>query len=242
MRINLENLDMRIPSWIQPTLLALVLVCSASHAALVTLNGDNVTFEYDDATLFGAAFVVGDSIFFTPTDFKNESLDGITAPLVTDMLNIRITAMPGKTIAMDSITTQEFGDYILDDGPGNAGGASVSASLRTQVLSLTNFGAPSIELVQTGLITAPQDGSTNNWSLTNVNDWAWDDETDLIFQIQNNLIADTNNLGERAFIQKKAVPIGIVVEVIPAVPVPAAAWLFGSALLGLIMVRRPHNT
>ncbi len=62
-----------------------------------------------------------------------------------------------------------------------------------------------------------------------------ENETSILFQIQNNLTANTTASGETAFIQKKNVPIQISVATIP---VPAAVWLFGSALVGLALFKR----
>ena len=59
----------------------------------------------------------------------------------------------------------------------------------------------------------------------------------LILQIQNNLAATTGANGEQAWIQKKQGGIGISV-----VPVPAAVWLFGSALGALGWLRRRSVT
>ena len=82
----------------------------------------------------------------------------------------------------------------------------------------------------------PETGGDDNSSrLANSNDWAWENETSILFQIQNNLTANTTASGETAFIQKKSVPIQISVATIP---VPAAIWLFGSALVGLAILKR----
>ncbi len=45
----------------------LILASSTANAALVTINGTNVSFTYDDATLYGTANVVGNAIFFGST-------------------------------------------------------------------------------------------------------------------------------------------------------------------------------
>ena len=210
-----------------------------ASSAIITQSGTDVSFVYDDSTLFGTGTVIGNSILFVPTDFFLESIDGISVSALVEVLNIDIISQTSG-YGFDRVEIREFGDYILDDGVnGNdpsVGGASVSASLRTQVWSLNPqwIGQTSIETVQTGVITAPQDGTTVDWSLTNVNEWMWGTDDAVKVQLQNTLIADTDAEDERAFIQKKAVPI--IIEVVQ-VPVPAAAWLFASGLAALGVFR-----
>ena len=215
------------------------LISASSLAAAVQLEGDDLIFEFDDSSLFGTANVIGNNLFFLPTDFESEST-GIASPnLVTETLNIRISVKEGSDYIIDSVGIAESGDYIL-----SGEGAEVSASLRSQVTSLTQtdpgglFGSgplTNVELVQTGPITAPNDSSTNNWDLLNINDFVWGEETDINLQLQNNLIADTDNADELAFIQKKSGAIGVFVN---PIPLPAAFWFFASALGGLIAFSR----
>ena len=216
------------------SVVALGVASMSGYAAIVTQNGADVSFTYDDSTLFGAGTVVGNAIFFSPTNFSNESEDGATAGNVTDTLNITVNTLSGSGYVLDFIQTVESGDYILDGTT-----ATVAASLRTQVTSNTQtdglFPLTNIVLEQTGTINSPQDGSTNLWNLSNLNDWSWDNETSVNYQIQNNLLADTDQVGDYAFIQKKNQAVGIQVQVIP---VPAAAWLFGSALMATGLIRR----
>lgn len=201
------------------------------NAATVTKVGTDVNFTYDDATLYGAGWVVGNKLFFLPTDFENESTNGSNPGVVTDTLNIVISQNTNTSFFIDSLEVSESGDYLL-----NGVGSSVAASLYTSVTSLTMATSATDTVVdQTGTISSPQDGSTNLWNLTNSHDWAWENETSILFQIQNNLTANTAASGETAFIQKKNVPIQISVATIP---VPAAIWLFGSALVGLTIFKR----
>jgi len=210
---------------------AFLFIASPINAATVTKIGTDVNFTYDDATLYGAGWVVGNKLFFLPTDFENESTDGSNPGVVTDTLNILVSQNTNTSFFIDSIEVAESGDYLL-----NGAGSSVAASLFTSVTSLTIGASPTnTVLEQTGTINSPQDGSTNLWNLTNTNDWAWENETSILFQIQNNLTANTTASGETAFIQKKNVPIQISVATIP---VPAAVWLFGSALVGLALFKR----
>ena len=212
------------------------LAASQATAATVTVFGTDVSFTYDDTTLFGTANVVGNSIFFLPTSFKAESLNGAGAVTASDTLNITVKALtPG--FAIESFALQETGDYLL-----SGTGASVSASGRLQVTSVTTLNGvlpfTDAQIFNVGGLTTQ--GTTTNWGgstgvdLTTISGWGSD--TDVIAQIQNNLSATTLNNGETAWIQKKSGAIGLVVN---PVPVPAALWLFGSGLLALLgWVRR----
>jgi len=208
-----------------------------ANAAPVTLFGDDVSFSFDDASLYGEAIVVGNSIFFQPTDFGAESLNGQGAVSVTDTLNITVeVTTSGYT--MTEFTMAEFGDYEL-----SAGATSVTASGRLQLTSQTetcppiNFPCFDSEAFNvSGLDTV---GAATDWSggtTIDLGDTAgWGSDTLVTAQMQNNLSATTLANGERAFIQKKAGGIGLEVSV---VPVPAAVWLFGSALGMLGWMRR----
>jgi len=47
--------------------------------------------------------------------------------------------------------------------------------------------------------------------------------------LQNTLTAEADEAGENAWIQKKA-----TITITALVPIPAAVWLFGSGLIGLV--------
>jgi len=217
---------------------ALLLGISASgQATTVTLFGTDVSFTFDDATLFGPGIVVGNSLVFQPTNFKAESLNGAGAVTASETLIIDVMATtPGYDIT--SLAMQEQGDYKRKGVE-----ASVAASGRLGVTSTT---------VNCGVILPCNDasifnvaglgdtgGATVAWSGgTSVNladTTGWGSDTSLQISFQNNLSATTLNNGEEAFIQKKLGGVGLIVN---PVPVPAALWLFGSGLLALAGVSR----
>ena len=225
---------------------ALVIGASAvmpARAAVVTLNGTDVSFTFDDATLFGPGTVVGNSLFFTPTNFRAESADGAGADTASETLIITVEATTANYV-IDMLAMVEQGDYILDQNGGTD--AQVTASGYLGVTSNTTtcgifacsdssiFNVPG--LTDTG-------GATQGWSDgTSVDLGAvagWGSDTKLTVSFQNNLGATTLNLGEYAMIQKKSGAIGLVVN---PIPVPAAVWLFGSGVLGLVAVARRRKS
>jgi hypothetical protein len=223
--------------------LAMLASCTAlsAQAAVVSIDGDDVTFTYDDSTLFGAANVIGNAIFFTPTTCIAQSANTDGAVQSTATLNIDVQVKEGSSYLIDGFQLGELGDFLLT---GSGGSTSVQAVARLQVTSLTATCGPiwspvciAADIADTGVITSPQ-GVATDWNLVaDVNYGSlWGPDTHVQAQIQNTLTATSTVLGDSAFIQKKFNGVGLVV--VEAVPVPAAAWLFGSALLGLIYGKR----
>jgi hypothetical protein len=139
-------------------------------------------------------------------------------------------------------TLAEFGDYRLDGA-----NASVDASAWFLVESATTncglFACSDSDIFSAGTL-ADTAGVLTDWNLGGTLDLAntvgWGSDTKVILQLQNNLLAETASAGEVAFIQKKKGGIGITVN---PVPVPAAVWLFGSGLIGLVgLARRKTRT
>lgn len=198
-------------------------------AAMVTVDGDNVRFTYDNSTLYGTGFVVGDSIFFSPTEFRAESADGAGVAMASTTLNIGIESRRPEFL-MTEVALVEQGDYFI-----SGGSASVTADGRLQVNSLTTtcgliacFDSDTFNVSGLGTVGALTDWTADT-AVTFADTGGWGSDTSINAQIQNNLSATTLNLGEQASIQKKAQAIGLTV-----VPVPAAVWLFASGL-GLLL-------
>jgi len=217
------------------TLAALVLsaIGFQANAAVVTECGTNVCFTYDNSTLYGAGTVVGNNIFFQNIDnFEASSTDGTGSEIVTDTVDITIEAFT-PNYDMTQFLLVEQGDYLI-----NGDGASVTAGARMDITSLDNtcpvgifdFICTDHDTVDAGALTAQ--GVTTDWDLIAQVDLAdttgWGSDTRVVMKLQNTLTASTTETGETAFIQKKLGGVGIQV-----VPVPAAVWLFGSALVGL---------
>jgi len=220
---------------------------ATANATTITQFGTNVSFTYDDSTLFGTGVVVGNSISFKPTDFIASSLDGAAVTpasvggtaFLTETLNITVDSMGG--FLMEEFFLSEDGDYKLKSVAPEPD-ASVTAEAFFTVESTTKncpiFACDETKIFTAGAL-ADTGGALALWALggsIDLDDTAgWGSDTGVIITLQNNLTAVTNDNGEIAFIQKKDGDIGIVVN---PVPVPAAVWLFGSGLLGLVGVAR----
>lgn len=210
----------------------LILASSTASAAIVTVSGTDLSFTYDNSTLFGEGNVVGNNIFFLPTNFRAESTNTTGSVLVSDTLNITVELIdPTSGFSMDMFALSEKGDYqVIGSGGSVSAGGSFSVTSNTNAMNqLNTFNA-------TGLSTI---GTVTDWSASTSIDLSsiagWGSDTSVIIQLQNDLTAVSTVQGESAFIQKKFGLIGIAVN---PIPVPAAVWLFGSGLISLIGIAR----
>lgn len=222
-------------------------VCNAfAGVGETALEGTTVCFVYDPTNvdpLFGTLSASGDNIFATPINFKAESVGGGTS-IVSATGSIQVIAKEGYVL--DGINVGEVGDYKL-----NGADSSVDVDAYLRVFDF-NDPVPGFGTEETTnlTITGPLniiDNNLHNWSATGGFDLTtalWDDRDHVGLTLQNTLSATSGeNLGDLAFIQKKAIgsKINVSVDTSPVVPVPAAAWLFTSGLFGLIGVARKRK-
>ncbi len=210
------------------------------NAATVTLIGNDISFTFDDATLFGTGVVTGNSLFFQPTNFSAESLNGAGVVATSETLKIIVKSIKDD-YRITSLAMVEQGDYIT-----NGLGASVTAAGNLGVVSNTKncglFPCRDNNIFNVGGL-GDTGGALVDWTggtrvdLADTAGWGFDYSLGVSFQ--NDLSATTLNDGEQAFIQKKFAAIGIVVN---PVPVPAAVWLFGSGLVGLMVTARHRRS
>jgi len=206
-----------------------------ANAAIVTINGDDVSFTYDNATLYGTANVIGNTIFFFPTAFRAESTNGSPSiDSISETLSIEVNAIT-EGFSLSTLMISEDGDYRVDGA-----GSSVTANGLFRATSLTTLCSGFSPCQDEAFLNAGallQTGTSNDpWSMggtINMNNTpGWGSDTSLNLTIENNLSATTLASGEIAWIEKK------FSVTIPGVPVPAAVWLFGSGLLGLVGIAR----
>jgi hypothetical protein len=195
------------------------------------MNGDNVSYTFDDALmgLFGPASLSGDTLYFTPVDFSAKSVNGEGYALTNETMNIQVTSLSGQ--AFSGIDLIERGDYLL-----LGGGSSVDVTGQVRVFDVAN---PMTDL--TGSITPDgpmnQTGTpTHDWTATaSVDLSSWTDAQTLNVTVDNLLLASTNANASVAFIEKKFV--GLTVTPIPEAQT-SAMMLAGLGLVGWQIRRR----
>lgn len=224
------------------------LLSVGAQAAQVTLVGDTINYVYDDSqvamALFGSPTIVGDVVVFTPSSFSALSENGAgTVTTTATFIFDRVYHKDG--LALQSLQVSESGDYFINgdgavsvdlflQGTTNPGGGALGSGNSITSWSsdvdtggaLTTWGSVNGSLDITTFTSPPFFGGSPSG-----------DQTDIKVSIQNTLRAETLGDGTSdAFIQKK-----LNFSAVAAVPVPAAVWLFGSALLGLLAVGRRRN-
>ncbi len=213
-------------------------------AGETALEGATVCFVYNPDNidpLYGVPSVLGDTIFVTPTDFLATSNNQDGSVTTTGTGTIQIIAKAGYVL--DGINFGEVGDYRMSSG---ASSVDVDPYLRVfEWGALPGSGVEdTLNVPVTGDLTI-KDDNLNDWSAAGGFDLttaSWDNINRVGLTLQNTLNAVSLVDGESALIQKKAIGSSVDVSTSAVVPVPAAVWLFGSGLLGLVGVaRRRHR-
>lgn len=213
----------------------------SAPAQSATLCGVTVCYEYDPGqsavALFGLPTILplSDTLQFNPASFIADAPAPQTTSATFQFSKIyQIGYANGGGAEIASIQVKEFGDYQII----NAG--TVNANLQLTVVDqINNPGGPANfpELIMDQFnwnTSTPTGFAFSNWQLIGtVNPAAtFVDIADVVdLKIQNVLQAFASG-SNYAYIQKKLTLTASVV------PVPAAAWLFGSALGLIAWVRR----
>ncbi len=227
-------------------------VASPSFAAIQTIYGTDFDLIYDDTKLglFGAPSLAGNNIFFTPNNFKAESLNG--EGIVTNNSTINGMQLVAKNgFKFGSIDLTEFGDYLMRDAE-----SFVSINGQLRAFDGANFAATNTSSSLIVSVLTPLniiDGNNHDWeasaSITNATASksgliGWLSNANIVNITVENLLTAYTEAGsgpEQAFIEKKAVGVGLLVT--SAVPEPGV-WSSLSAglfLLGMMASRRNNN-
>src|ERR1035437_1967780 len=165
----------------------------SSNAALITTSGNSVKFTYDDALLglFGPPIVSGDSLTFTPSNFKASSL-GLNGGTFSDStFVVKIDSILGHVL--DSVDLTEKRKYSLR-GVGSQ--VLVTGTLAAVDLTASNpvlTGISSDILVD---VTGTAASSMNKSWTANANLDFFPKTTSVSVSVENLLIALTSNAGE----------------------------------------------
>ncbi|PPC92165.1 MAG: hypothetical protein CTY34_00735 [Methylobacter sp.] len=215
-------------------------VWGVANAGPVTVNGNTVSFTYDSNLLglFGTPIVAGDSLFFTPTEFTAQSLGAAGLDLTNSTVNIQVSSLTGGYISLVGLT--ERGDFINH-------GAFTSVNVGGEI-RVTDLSAPLTESISS---ITPTSAFASQSSIFPLQDWVAVAGLDFSpaqtgsvnVTIQNILAAFSSAAAESAFIEKTGVILAIA-SITPevSVPLPASAWLFGTAIMGgLAFCKKAYN-
>lgn len=219
---------------ITSALLLTLLTPLAAHSAIVHVgSGNTVDFYYNDAdpgTLaYGSLQVSGDTIYATPTTFEASALNGDGTDLFSNTGYVIVVAKEGFSFA--GVDILEGGTYSTS---GN-GSVNVQSSLRV-------MDSDNIFTQETGSL------AISDLSLAGVNSWQgnlsydmtlamWDNTNSIHLTLTNLLYATSPDTESTAFINKTLAGASIGMS-ITTIPLPAAVWLFGSGLIGLLALAR----
>lgn len=203
--------------------LSLFAVANATLAAPITLDGGHFTVSYDSsqADIYGGGTVSGsgDTVFFTPTQFKTSSGSGPAS--VSSALTLTFTIDSGY--AFTGFSYLESGDYFLLDGAAVDVAASVNAVNAATLASSSLALSPGVAL---DAVTSFANFRTTDWVLSgDLSLLGLGEPSILQITLDNTLYASTPDAGY-GFIEKKLVGLSIVTEqALPRVSVPEpASW------------------
>ena len=198
--------------------MGLLLGASAAQAATVTfsniVDGDGSNALFDTSQT--APILDGDTLSIGMNNF---TADGVFFTSAVDTLSLTITAAPGRTIT--SITYTEEGSGETSDGVAYATGSIVADN------QPINFPTVFFNQNQVGAWTITPESQAGTGMIL------IDNKESISVSITNSLFAVAFAPGEIARITKTQAFLGVT-----TVPLPAAGWMFGFGLLGLIGIAR----
>lgn len=188
-----------------------------AHSATVTfsniVDGNGLPLLFDPATTAPDA---GDGNILN-IGLTNFSADGgsIVTSSAVDTLSMIITAPAGYVIT--SVAYTEAGSGETTGGVAFASGSIVADGIPTNFLTQ---------------VFAPQ--SSSGWSISPTPTLIANKDS-IAVSITNSLIAFSFTPADVSYIEKSEATLTVSIA---AIPVPAAAWLFGSALIALVGIQR----
>ena len=214
------------------------ILSGGASAASVTLSGTTVDFSFDDALLglFGQANVAGDNLYFTPTSFTAESLNGAGFDLTKQTINIKVTAHDGWDFSGLALT--ERGDYLR---VGDTAKVAVSGQIRV-FDTMNPLGEVTSSVLPSGAFQHTDDFISQNWQATASANLAGFSTASMVnVTLQNILVAQSPASSDTlAFIEKKYAGLNVITTPVPEADT-YAMMLAGLGLVGWSTMRRRNR-
>jgi hypothetical protein len=206
----------------------------AAFAASVTLSGTTVDFSFDDSLLglFGQANVSGDLLYFTPTEFTAESMNGAGFDFTKQTLNVTVTTHDGWNFS--SLALTERGDYLRVGG-----GTAVAVTGQIRVFDTLN----PLDEVTASILSDDKFGKTKdlisrNWEANAMADLSsMNTAGEINVTLENILMAKARSKSGLAFIEKKFAGLDVITTPVPEAST-YAMMLAGLGLVGFAVRRR----
>ena len=217
------------------------ILSGGASAASVTLSGTTVDFSFDDSLLglFGQANVSGDLLYFTPTEFTAESMNGAGFDFTKQTINVTVTTHEGWNFS--SLALTERGDYLRVGG-----GTAVAVTGQIRVFDAAN----PLDEVTASILSDDKFGKTKdfisrNWEASAMADLSgMNTASEINVTLENILVAQARSQSGLAFIEKKFAGLDVMTESVTT-PVPEAdtyaMMLAGLGLVGWSAMRRRHR-
>lgn len=205
-----------------------VLFAGNAMAAIQIVEGTNVFYSFDDASLFGTATASGDNLVFAHTAGFTAASTGVLSPaFVFDTLNVTVTAKTNYQLTAFSLA--ESGGYTRSSG--------TSVGVTGTFTALDNFEGMSNTGVKS-FATAPFSATSGTWNAAAnlavpVAGWGDNGVVSTIKLTLSNQLFVTGGVGE---IWKNAVTVNTSVSAVPEAET-YAMMLAGLGLVGF-MARR----
>lgn len=202
----------------------------SSNAALITVNGNDVSFTYDDSLvgLFGTPSVSGNSLIFAPTNFSASSTTSSPFDFTNSSFAVTINSLDNY---INNVSLVESGNYIKIGGSADvvALGTLTTTDLTNTLTSVSNI-TPTAVLFSTTAFPNP----VGNWEAKANENLL--NSFSVLANINNILGTQKLQTSDYALINKLSV--SLTATTVSAVPLPQAIWLFGGGLMALLSVAK----
>gem|GEM_PF-1592814 len=202
-----------------------------ANSAIVHLGtGDTVDFFYDDEDVgtlaYGTMQISGDTIFATPSSFETSALNGAGTTLFSNTGSVFVVAKDGYSFS---------GVDILEGGTYNTtGNGTVDVTSSIRVMDSNNILIQETNFLDITDLTAAGAHSWQGALSYDLTTSMWDNTSSIQLTLNTLLYATSPDAGSTATINQTLTGSSMGMSISTVVPVPAAAWLFGSGLIGLI--------